>query len=114
MGFVTPEEFSKYFAQFCARTYRDEVLEFDLRSFTVYMSKVLKVAKAEHQSIAPRDFLLDLTDNLCIMYREGENYYFIHRSFQEYFAAVHFASEYDANLNKVGNFFETMQHRSYS
>lgn len=111
---LTPEEFSKYFAQFCARTYRDEVLEFDLRSFTVYMSKVLKVVKAEHQSIAPRDFLLDLTDNLCIMYREGENYYFIHRSFQEYFAAVHFASEYDANLNKVGNFFETMQHRSYS
>ena len=111
---LTPEEFSKYFAQFCARTYRDEVLEFDLRLFTTYMNKVLHNAKAEHQSIASRDFLLDLTDNLCIMYREGERYYFIHRSFQEYFAAVHFASEYDANLTKVGNFFETMQHRSYS
>ena len=111
---LTPEDFAKYFAQFCARTYRDELLEFDIRSFTAYISKVLKGAKAEHQSIPPRDFLLDLTDNLCIMYREGENYYFIHRSFQEYFAAVYFASEYDANLNKVGNFFETMQHRSYS
>lgn len=111
---LTPEEFSKYFSQFCARTYRDELLEFDLRSFTAYMSKVLKSAKPEHQPIAPRDFLLDLTDNLCIMYREGEKYYFIHRSFQEYFAAVYFASEYDANLSKVGDFFETMQHRSYS
>lgn len=111
---LTPEEFAKYFAQFCARSYKDEMLEFDLRSFTAYIGKVLKKAKPEHQSIAPRDFLLDLTDNLCIMYHEGENYYFIHRSFQEYFAAVHFASEYDANLNKVGYFFESMKHRSYS
>ena len=78
------------------------------------MSKVLKGTYAESKGVLPRDFLLDLTDNLCIMYREGEKYYFIHRSFQEYFAAVHFASGYDAKLNKVGNFFEKMQHRSYS
>lgn len=110
---LTPEEFSKYFAQFCARTYRDEILEFDSMLFTDYMKKVLKCAKPEHRNIAPRDFLLDLTDNLCIMYHEGEKYYFIHRSFQEYFAAVHFASEYDANLDKVGKFFETMRNRSY-
>ena len=111
---LTPEEFAKLFAEFCARTYRDEILEFDSRLFTSYMSKVLKGTYAESKGVLPRDFLLDLTDNLCIMYREGEKYYFIHRSFQEYFAAVHFASGYDAKLNKVGNFFEKMQHRSYS
>jgi hypothetical protein len=111
---LTPEEFSKYFSQFCARTYKDEVLEFDAMLFNAYMKKVLKGALPEHQNIAPRDFLLDLTDNLCIMYREGEQYYFIHRSFQEYFAAVYFASEYDANLGKVGSFFEKMKNRSYS
>lgn len=111
---LTPEEFSKYFAQFCARTYKDEVLEFDSLLFSSYMSRVLKGANPEHRDIAPRDFLLDLTDHLCIMYHEGEKYYFIHRSFQEYFAAVYFASEYDANLNKVGRFFEKMKNRSYS
>ncbi len=111
---LTPEEFAKLFAEFCARTYRDEILEFDSRTFTSYMSKVLKGTYAESKGVLPRDFILDLTDNLCIMYREGEKYYFIHRSFQEYFAAVHFASGYDAKLNKVGNFFEKMQHRSYS
>lgn len=111
---LTPEEFAKYFSQFCARTYKDEVLEFDSMLFTAYMKKVLKGASPEHQNIAPRDFLLDLTDNLCIMYREGEHYYFIHRSFQEYFAAVYFASEYDANLSKVGSFFEKMKNRSYT
>lgn len=111
---LTPEEFAKYFSQFCARTYKDEILEFDIRLFTVYMSKVMKTANSDHQDISARDFLLDLTDNLCIMYREGEKYYFIHRSFQEYFAAVHFASEYDAKLYKVGKFFDSMQNRSYS
>ncbi len=111
---LTPEEFAKYFSQFCARTYKDEILEFDSMLFNAYMKKVLKTAAPEHQNIAPRDFLLDLTDNLCIMYREGEQYYFIHRSFQEYFAAVYFASEYDANLEKVGSFFEKMKHRSYT
>lgn len=111
---LTPEEFAKYFAEFCARTYTEEVLEFTERTFSAYMAKVLKDSYAELTGVQPRDFLLDLTDNLCIMYREGEKYYFIHRSFQEYFAAVHFASSYDNKLKKVGDFFEKMQHRSYT
>lgn len=111
---LTPEEFAKYFAEFCARTYSDEVLEFDERSFSAYMSKVIRGTIAEDHGISPHDFLLDLTDNLCIMYREGNTYYFIHRSFQEYFAAVHFSSEYDAKLRKIGNFFEKMPNRNYT
>ena len=111
---LTPEEFAKYFAEFCARTYRDEMLEFDERSFNAYISKVLRGTSAESKGITPHDFLLDLTNNLCIMYREGSTYYFIHRSFQEYFAAVHFSSEYDAKLTRIGNFFEGMKNRNYS
>lgn len=111
---LTPEEFAKYFAEFCARTYKDEILEFNELSFSSYMSKVLHNTRAEEEYIEPYDFLLDLTDNLCIMYREGDKFYFIHRSFQEYFAAVHFATGYDYKLSKVGNFFEKIQHRSYT
>lgn len=111
---LTPEEFSKYFAEFCARTYRDEILEFNERSFTAYMTKVLRGSTAESKGITPHDFLLDLTDSLCIMHREGGTYYFIHRSFQEYFAAVHFSSEYDAKLTRIGNFFEGMKNRNYT
>ena len=59
-------------------------------------------------------FLDDLKDNLCIMYKEGEKYYFIHRSFQEYFAAVYFAYDYDDNLGQVGKFFDESGHRSRS
>lgn len=110
---LTPEDFAKYFAQFCARTYSDEVLEFSERSFASYMDKVINRIPGGC-GIRARDFLLDLTENLCIMYCEGEKYYFIHRSFQEYFAAVHFATDYDEKLTKIGDFFEKQQHRSYS
>lgn len=109
---LTPEDFSKYFAEFCARTYRDEELEFTEITFSAYMNKVLKNTHAERNNVSPHDFLLDLTDNLCIMYREGDKYYFIHRSFQEYFAAVHFASDYDAKLCRVGIFFDKIKRRS--
>lgn len=111
---LTPEEFAKIFAEFCARTYTDEILEFDERTFSAYMSKVIDSSSIDTTGISPHEFILDLTENLCIMYREGSTYYFIHRSFQEYFAAVHFSSQYDAKLTKIGNFFETMPNRTYT
>lgn len=104
---LTPEEFAKYFAEFCARTYADEVLEFDNSLFCAYMEKVLAHAPEKHFAISPKDFQKDLTDNLCIMYKEGDKFYFIHRSFQEYFCAVYFASEFDSKLTKFGKFFES-------
>ena len=111
---LSPEEFAKYFSQFCARTYADEVFEFTELSFSSYMEKVIHKIAPHNNDLTARDFALDLTDNLCIMYHEGEKYYFIHRSFQEYFAAVHFASDFETKLDKVGSFFEHLSHRSYS
>ena len=61
------------------------------------MNKVIKDIRSD-RFIHPKDFLKDLTDNLCIMYIEGENIYFIHRSFQEYFAALFFSTYYDDKL----------------
>ena len=83
-------------------------------TFSTYMSKVIDSSSIDTTGISPHEFILDLTENLCIMYREGNTYYFIHRSFQEYFAAVHFSSQYDAKLTKIGNFFETMPNRTYT
>lgn len=109
---MSPEDFSVYFSEFCARTYKAEVLEFDERIFYDYMGKVIR---HQHRKIdaSPRDFLLDLTDNLCIMYKEGEKYYFIHRSFQEYFSAVFFSNQMDDQLERIGDFFENQRKRIY-
>ncbi len=104
---LTPEELRTVFAGFCARTYQKEKIEFTNKEFTFFMDKAIaKSSSMAGKNVSSQDFLLDLTNNLCIMYREGEKYYFIHRSFQEYFAALYFAFDYDENLRKVGAFFE--------
>ncbi len=102
---LSPEDFAVYFAEFCARTYKAEILEFTAQSFAEYMNKVIAHQRIPTKATA-RDFLLDLTDNLCIMYKEGEKYYFIHRSFQEYFSAVFFSNQMDDQLERIGDFFE--------
>ncbi len=108
---LTPEEFSDLFAEFCARTYVKECIEFDERTFNEHMKAVLIKKKPPYNEIHPSAFLQDLTDNLCIMYHEGEKYYFIHRSFQEYFTALYFSSYYDNKLLKLGPFFEDKKTR---
>lgn len=110
---LSPEEFAVFFSQFCARTYTEEVFEFTDLTFATFMNKVIKKVAPNNPDLSPRAFAMDLTDNLCLMYREGEKYYFIHRSFQEYFAAVYFASDFETKLESVGSFFEK-NHRSYS
>ena len=107
---LSPDDFAVYFAEFCARTYRAEVLEFTAQIFTGYMNKVFAHQRMQTKATA-RDFLLDLTDNLCIMYKEGEKYYFIHRSFQEYFSAVFFSNQMDDHLERIGDFFEHQRTR---
>lgn len=113
---LSPEDFAVYFAEFCARTYKNEVLEFTTQTFAAYMSESMKhINRGTLQTkAATKDFLLDLTDNLCIMYKDGDKYYFIHRSFQEYFCAVYFSTRMDDKLEKIGAFFEEQQTRQYS
>ena len=107
---LSPEVFAEYFSEFCARTYKAGVLEFSADTFAKHMELTIKHI-GKHIEATSRDFLADLTDNLCIMYKEGERYYFIHRSFQEYFCAVFFSTRMDDKLKKIGDFFETQSTR---
>ena len=109
---LEPEAFAKYFAEFCARTYRAEELEFTVKTFSEYMEKVIQ-HRGEELKCSTRDFLLDLKDNLCIMYEEGEKYYFVHRSFQEYFAAVFFSEQMNDKLAMIADQFKELRQKSY-
>ena len=106
---LSPERFAVYYSAFCARTLVKEQLEFTTDEFVQQMKKAIgdipKEDDDEGASLSPSDFLRDLIDNLCIMYTEGDIVYFIHRSFQEYFAAVYFSSD-DEILCKAGRFFD--------
>ena len=110
---LAPGDFAKLFSEFCARTYAKEMIDFTEKEFNFYMDKVIRRASLIDESmkkLTPQDFISDITNNLCIMYKEGEKIYFIHRSFQEYFAAYHFAFYYyDKDLKTLGEFFENMK-----
>lgn len=47
----------------------------------------------EKYNVCTEDFLYDLQNNLCLLYVEDDTYHFIHRSFQEYFAAFYLANQ---------------------
>lgn len=50
----------------------------------------------------PEDYLYDLVNSICVLYREGVTYKFTHRSFQEYFSAIFLKELSDQNMEKMG------------
>lgn len=93
------DKFADYFAFFCTATYRDGKVSFDYIDMEKYFKLLVKKYKLTGVSVD--DFIYDLTNNLCLMYMDGMQYSFIHRSFQEYFCAKFFNSQLDEQLTKV-------------
>ena len=104
------DEVSAYFAEICFRSYRDEKYEFTDGEFADYFGKLARADK----SIAASDFLYDICYNLCLVYEEGGKYHFIHRSFQEYFAAVFMSKQNDKFISRLGGFFESRWPREFT
>lgn len=79
------EDFKLIFAYFCFKSYFSGDAEFT----EVMLRKYLEECKMKFPNIAfkTEDFSIDLTQSVCMLVKEGINYRFTHRSFQEYFAA---------------------------
>lgn len=110
---LTAENFSKYFAEFCAQSYYAEKFEFTETQFEEIFNN-LKVHNKFNEKISAADFMADLTDNMCLMFYEGGRFHFTHRSFQEYFCALYFSTQMDKNLERIGDFFNSRKGRHYS
>ena len=109
---ITADRFADYFAEFCARTYRDEKFELSEHEFEEYFKK-LNEARKDDLSAEYTDFIYDLVNNLCLMYFEGNRFHFTHRSFQEYFCALYFSKQKDKTLKAIGDFFEKKRQRNF-
>lgn len=96
--------FQKYFAQFCANSYADSNFEFEKDLLEQYF---LQVIEDNNLKVTPEQFIKDATEKLCLMYKDGETYCFIHRSFQEYFAAFCFITMFDSDFDMV---YQTLMH----
>jgi hypothetical protein len=104
---LTMIDFKKAFSLFCMISYHDEKFEFTETEILSYIEKVKKAFKTELTSEQIKN---DFVESVNIMYKDGQNYVFIHRSFQEYFAAVSVCTYW---RSKAGALFLKLKHRTY-
>lgn len=79
------EDFKMVFSYFCFRSYFTGQNEFNEVTLRNYLQQCQN--KFTNIKFIIDDFLMDLTQSVCMLVKEGINYRFTHRSFQEYFAA---------------------------
>ena len=96
-------DFENYFADFCRITYWDGVYEFDQITIERYIKKLL----GENRTFTADSFITDLTNNIGLMYKEGDYFSFIHRSIQEYYAALSFSFLPDNDFSVLLDFYKT-------
>lgn len=79
------EDFKTIFAYICFKSYFRDEYEF----IEVRLRKYIQESKEKFDRLhfTVDDFQEDLTTSVCMLVKEGINYRFAHRSFQEYFAA---------------------------
>jgi hypothetical protein len=80
------EDFKLVFAYICFKSYFVNQYEFSEASILEYIDNA-KTKFKDHISFETEDFKEDLVKSVCMLVREGLNYRFSHRSFQEYFSA---------------------------
>ena len=100
----TAAEFEKYFTYFCAISYDKSDISFSRSQMEDYFREM--DAKYSLGGTDVDAFIYDATNSLCIMYQDGLNYGFIHRSFQEYFCAKFFHNQLDEDLESVIPIFD--------
>ncbi len=98
------DEYAKYFSYFCAKTYSDGKISFTYSDMEMYFTDLSN--KYNLHAVTVDDFIYDSLNSLCIMYQDGMNYGFIHRSFQEYFCAKFFHNQLDENLKYLIPIFD--------
>lgn len=82
---LSSEEFKKVFSCFCFMTYLGDVTEFTREKLVGCLNDILyKPARFNIEA-----YIEDLVSSVCLLYLEGNNYIFTHRSFQEYFTALY-------------------------
>lgn len=92
------DSFKKVFAYFCFSTYYQGKIELSCDD----LFSILKKISSTVTPFNPEDYAFDLTNSICVLYRDGLDYKFTHRSFQEYFAAIFLKELSDNNMKKMG------------
>lgn len=79
------DEFKKVLSTFSVLSYADKKYSFSEEELLSYVSMSSEAFDVVYDA---EFFIKDLLDSVCILQRDGLNYTFTHRSFQEYFTAL--------------------------
>lgn len=82
------EDFRKVFSYFCFKSFFKDQYSFTERELLDYIEEAI-TKNIIDKKFSTLDFFNDLKNSVCMLICEGNEYKFIHRSFQEYFAAVY-------------------------
>ena len=92
------DSFRKVFSYFCFITYVQGKIEFSRDELIDTFIKI-SIPGIEYEI---DNYVYDLVNSLCVLYKDGINYKFTHRSFQEYFSAFFLKELSDENMSYMG------------
>ena len=108
---LRPDRLRDIFAAFCEITYEYEELDFSYTEIVERFREIVNSLSYPECNINPADIVEDITSGVCMLYRDGDRYYFHHRSFQEYFCALCFSKQGEEKLKAIGEFLEKRSHK---
>ena len=88
----------RFFPIFAFVTYVQGRTEFSYDDLVVALNKI-SINKVVFEV---SNYIYDLVNALCVLYKEGLNYKFTHRSFQEYFVAFFLKELPDESMKQLG------------
>ena len=92
------DEFKTLFSAFCILSYSEKKHSFNKDEVISYIETASKI---ECIDTKPESYLKDLLKSVCMMQKDGLNYLFSHRSFQEYFSALFISKTLSAKVERI-------------
>lgn len=83
---LSESELQRLFEHFCFKTFFRQKYSFKEHELLEYIKEAIQKTNVHAE---PSAVLKDLSQNLCMLVKEGLEYKFVHRSFQAYFAAMY-------------------------
>jgi len=94
--------FKTIFSLFCCLTYGTNELEFSESRLNDLLKRVKEDVAASGMEFECRAYQYDLINAVCMLQRDGLNYRFVHRSFQEFFTAMFLKDQLDDDMKSIG------------
>lgn len=92
------EDFEKAFSAFCYGTYINSVYDFPATDLPRLFGEALAISEVDAD---PACVAKDSCESTCLLVKEGHDYVFAHRSFQEYFTASYIRSYRGEDVKSV-------------